>query len=101
MTVRLQTEIAFPEGLFQRFYFSRSIAAQLRRSNPALNLLLAASRLLLPALLSWKLCRATRQKLTVPWWHLGPFLALISLVWAAGEAVGYLTGAGRSMSRIK
>lgn len=88
----------------QRYLYSRSYAgARAAGAGGARRLAMGVASLALPPLLFWRTVSRIRAKGR----HQGelvkalPLLALFVVAWAAGEAVGYLAGAGNSLSRVR
>lgn len=96
----------FALGYFlgQRFQYSRSFAGMRAADQPSWKrLLLAASCLLLPALLmarisGWVL---TKHRHMTKFVLATPLLALFAVVWAWGEWIGYLFGPGESLLKVE
>ena len=90
--------------LRQRFVYSRYYAGiRFRREELTRRFVFALASLALPPLLSYRFFRNARQKESVRA-HLAkaaPYLLLFYLVWGAGEAWGYLFGAGDALSEIE
>lgn len=90
--------------LIQRFHFARSYAGMRRVDQTvAKRLIYGFGSLALPALLTLRVARTALAKRR----HLArfaaclPLIALFYTVGAAGEMVGYLIGAGDSLSRVE
>lgn len=88
----------------QRYLYSRSYAgARAAGSGGARRLAMGIASLALPPVLFWRTVSRIRAKGR----HQGelvrslPLLAMFVVAWAAGEAVGYLAGAGNSLSRVR
>lgn len=93
-------------GLYasQRYLYSRSFAGiRGEGATLAMRVLLAVSSLALPPVLLWRIVTGVLKKGR----HVGqlvkslPLLAIFVVVWAAGEAVGTLAGAGDSLSKVR
>ena len=93
-------------GLYmsQRYIYARSYAgARVEGAGFAKRLAMGAASLALPPLLFWRTVSRIRAKGR----HQAelvrslPLLALFVVAWAAGEAVGYVTGAGNSLSKVR
>lgn len=88
----------------QRFAYSRHFAGtRFARAQRGRRLAAAIASTALPLLLAMRFARlaATRPALSLPMWRAAPWLALFSLVWAAGEAAGYIAGPGDALRRIE
>ena len=88
----------------QRYLYSRSYAgARAAGAGSGRRLAMGIASLALPPVLFWRTVSRIRAKGR----HQGelvkalPLLALFVVAWAAGEAVGYLAGAGNSLSRVR
>ncbi len=93
----------FGEYMSQRYLYSRSYAgARVRGAPLAKRLAYAVGSLVLPPVLFWRTVSRIRAKGR----HAAelnrslPYIALFVVAWAAGELVGYLAGAGDSLSRV-
>jgi hypothetical protein len=93
-------------GLYmsQRYIYARSYAgARVEGAGFAKRAAMGAASLALPPILFWRTVSRVRSKGR----HRAelvrslPLLALFVVAWAAGEAVGYLTGAGNSLSKVR
>lgn len=94
----------FGEYFSQRYLYARSYAGARVAGAPfAKRLIYGAATAILPALLLLRTIARVRSK-PHPAGMLGrslPLLGLFVTAWAAGEAVGYLAGAGDSLPRVK
>lgn len=88
----------------QRYLYSRSYAgSRAAGAGSARRVAMGIASLALPPVLFWRTVSRIRAKGR----HQGelvkalPLLALFVVAWAAGEAVGYLAGAGNSLSRVR
>ena len=88
----------------QRYLYSRSYAgSRAAGAGSGRRLAMGIASLALPPVLFWRTVSRIRAKGR----HQGelvkalPLLALFVVAWAAGEAVGYLAGAGNSLSRVR
>jgi len=88
----------------QRYLYSRSYAgSRASGAGSGRRLAMGIASLALPPVLFWRTVSRIRAKGR----HQGelvkalPLLALFVVAWAAGEAVGYLAGAGNSLSRVR
>ncbi|MBK9241386.1 MAG: glycosyltransferase [Acidobacteria bacterium] len=90
--------------LSQRFLYSRALAGMKRADMPmAERVLRAVGSFALPPILLARISRRVRasarhRRELVP---ALPLLAMFVGAWAAGEAVGYATGAGDAMARVR
>jgi len=94
---------SFGEYMSQRYLYSRSFAGARVDGAPfGRRLAYAAGSLALPPVLFWRTVSRIRTKGR----HQAelrrslPYIALFVLAWATGELVGYLAGAGSSLSRV-
>lgn len=86
----------------ERFMYGRSFAAQrVEGGSVARRALFTIGCAVLPAVVLARIVRdLVAKRRYVPQLVLSlPYLAIFACVWAAGEAVGYATGSGRSASR--
>lgn len=90
--------------LAERFHYSRSFAGMRVQDASALRKALwAVAALALPPLLVYRIARNVRHKGR----HLAefrralPLVVLFSCMWALGEVVGYLTGPGDSLVKVR
>lgn len=94
---------SFGEYMSQRYLYSRSYAGARVSGAPfPKRLVYAAASLVLPPLLFYRTVSRIRAKGRHQE-HLGPslpYVAVFVLAWAWGEFVGYLAGAGDSLSRV-
>jgi hypothetical protein len=93
----------FGEYMSQRYLYSRSYAgARVRGAPLAKRLAYASGSLILPPLLFWRTVSRIRAKgrHSAELNRSLPYIALFVVAWAAGELVGYLAGAGDSLSRV-
>ncbi len=95
---------SFSLYMSQRYLYSRSYAgARAAGAGLAKRLAMGAASIALPPLLFWRTVSRIKSKGQ----HLAelkrslPLLALFVVAWAAGEAVGYVAGAGNSLSRVR
>ena len=94
----------FQSYLSQRFLYSRSFAgARVREAPLSKRLVYGAAACALPPVLLYR----TVQRIVSKKRHLGhlvkslPMLSVFVVSWAAGEAVGYIMGAGNSLSKVR
>lgn len=88
----------------ERFHYSRSFAGmRVRGAGLARRMAWAASSLLLPPLLVARVTRNVVHSRTHLGWFVRslPLIAAFSVVWSAGELVGYLLGPGDSLLRVR
>lgn len=93
-----------PMFLSERFHYSRSFAGMRVAGDPwRTRLAWAAASLLLPALLVTRLTRnVLRRRMHVGWYvRAFPLVVLFSIAWSIGELVGYLTGPGDSLLKVR
>lgn len=96
-------DFGFREFLSQRYHYSRSYAGM---RNPELGrrrlLYVLASPLILP-LMYWRIAGSvlTRRRHLRELALATPLILLYTGVWAAGEALGYAFGGGRSLLRVR
>lgn len=95
---------SFSLYMSQRYLYSRSYAgARASGAGFAKRMAMGAASMALPPLLFWR----TVSRIKAKGQHLAelkrslPLLALFVVAWAAGEAVGYVAGAGNSLSRVR
>lgn len=94
---------SFPEYMSQRYLYSRSYAgARVDGAPLSRRLAYAAGSLALPPVLFWRTISRIRAKgrHRTELRRSIPYIGLFVLAWAAGELVGYLAGAGDSLSRV-
>jgi hypothetical protein len=104
--VRIVHSKRFSFRLFavQRYLYSRYYAGiRFAGQRPALRFAAALATPLLPALLTFRLVRAARRKASIsaPALRAVPYLLVFFVIWAFGEAVGYLRGPGESLRAIE
>jgi hypothetical protein len=90
--------------LAERFHYSRAYAGlRVRDAGTGARLRWAAMSFGLPALLVARLFRDVVARRRHLGWFVAslPLVLLFSVVWAYGELVGYLTGPGDSIVRVK
>ena len=88
----------------QRYAYSRYYAGiRFARDKPLVRWLAALATPVLPVLLTARLVRAAQRKASIarPTLSAIPYLFIFFLIWAVGEAVGYLTGPGESLRAIE
>lgn len=94
---------SFPEYMSQRYLYSRSYAgARIHGAPLSRRLAYAAGSLALPPVLFWRTISRIQSKgrHQAELRRSMPYIALFVLAWAAGELVGYVAGAGDSLSRV-
>ncbi len=96
----------FSFGLFaaQRFAYSRYYAGiRFPRERRLVRWVAALATPVLPALLTFRLVRAARRKASISNQTLRaiPYLFVFFVIWAVGEAVGYVSGPGESLRAIE
>jgi hypothetical protein len=93
----------FGEYLYLRYQYSRSYAGARVRDQPvAKRLVFAAGSLLLPPVLFLRTISRIRAKgRHTEWLNPSlPYIAVFVVAWACGELIGYLAGAGDSLSKV-
>ncbi|MDP3174717.1 MAG: glycosyltransferase [Phenylobacterium sp.] len=95
----------FSVSLFtaQRFVYSRYFAGiRFGRGDVAKRLVATAASVALPPLLLWRMTKAASAKgLNKEFGRALPALAMLVVVWAFGEMVGYIAGPGDALARIE
>jgi hypothetical protein len=98
-----EKHFTFGAYMSQRYLYSRSFAgARVRGAPTSRKVAYALGALALPPVLFWRTVSRIRAKGR----HRAelnrslPYIALFVLAWAAGELVGYLAGAGDSLSKV-
>lgn len=103
LVVGHKKHFSFGQYMSQRYLYSRSFAGTRVRGAPlAKRLAYALGSLLLPPVLYFRTVSRIRAKARYRQ-QLNrslPYLGLFVLAWAAGEFVGYLAGAGDSLSKV-
>jgi hypothetical protein len=91
------------EYAVQRFLYSRAYAGRRGGGAAGRRAALAAKSLALPVVLFLRISRrvAARRPYRRKLASTLPLLALFAVVWAAGELVGYVAGAGHSLSKVR
>lgn len=103
MVIDHDKDFGVREFLSQRWHYSRSYAGMRSETLGAGRYLYALGTPLLPPLLSWRIARnvlerrAHRSELV----RSAPLILLYTATWAAGEAVGYVAGGGRSLLEVR
>lgn len=88
----------------QRFAYSRYYAGiRFRRERHLVRWIAALATPVLPALLTFRLVRSARRKSSIakPAMRAIPYLFAFFVIWALGEAFGYLAGPGDSLRAIE
>lgn len=87
----------------QRFVYSRYYAGcRLRYATRTKRVMMAGASLLLPPILLWRMVTSARRKgLNRELRSAFPWLAMLVVIWAAGESVGALLGPGDALARIE
>ena len=103
IAVEHRQRVRFADYVAQRFLYSRSYAgARAVASGPLQRLAMAVASLTLPPLLLVRIARhARRAQQTGDFIRGLPLLMVFTAVWAAGEAVGWLRGAGDALARVR
>jgi hypothetical protein len=103
MTLEHDKDFGLGEFLSQRWHYSRSYAGMRNETLGRKRYLYALGTPLLPPLLTWRVARnvlrrpGRRRELAVAM----PLILLYTTTWAAGEAVGYVAGGGRSLFKVR
>jgi GT2 family glycosyltransferase len=103
MTIDHDKDFGLREFLSQRWHYSRSYAGMRNETLGRRRYLYALGTPLLPPLLSWRITRNVlrrsghRRELLLAM----PLILLYTAAWAAGEAVGYVAGGGRSLLEVR
>jgi hypothetical protein len=90
--------------LSERFHYSRSFAGmRVSRAPLRVRLTWALASLALPAVLVARLTRSVvRRRRHIAWYvRAFPLVVLFSVMWSIGEFVGYLTGPGDSILKVR
>jgi len=96
-------DFGFREFLSQRYHYSRSYAGMRNSDLGGKRLLYALGSPLIPVLMYRRIAtnvlgrRRHRRELALA----TPLIILYTGVWAAGEAIGYVFGGGRSLLRVR
>lgn len=104
MLVDHQKYFTVPMFLSERFHYSRSFAGMRVQGGPlGRRLAWAAATPLLPFLLVSRITRnVVRRRRHLMWFVRAlPLVVLFSVVWSIGELVGYLTGPGDSLLKVR
>ena len=103
MVLEHDKDFGLGEFLSQRWHYSRSYAGMRNESLGRRRWLYALGAPLLPPVLYWRMARNVfsrglrRREFLIA----TPLIVLYLVVWAAGEAVGYSFGGGRSLLRVR
>jgi hypothetical protein len=104
ITLRHKKKFSFQLFVAQRFVYSRYYAGiRFFPGQSAKRASMAALSLALPLLLLYRMARnvTSKGRLRPELVRALPYLTLFALIWAAGEAVGYLFGPGDALSKIE
>jgi glycosyltransferase involved in cell wall biosynthesis len=105
LVVSHKKEFGFGYFLSQRYHYSRSFAGMRLQRAPLPKRLLyaAATSLLLPPLLAWRLIKTVRRKrrLGARLIQSFPIICLFLVPWTWGEVVGALFGPGDSLQKVE
>lgn len=104
VTISHQKHFGFFEFIQQRFHYSRYYAGFITRESSRLYRLLRSSAcILLPIVLLMRIlsCGLSKHRYLKELLLSLPMVFVFTVVWSAGEAGGYLMGAGRSLSLIE
>lgn len=99
-----QKYFTVPMFLSERFHYSRSFAGMRVQGAPLKRRLVwAAATPLLPALLLVRItANVVRRRRHLLWFARSlPLIVVFSVMWAIGELVGYLTGPGDSLLKVR
>jgi glycosyltransferase involved in cell wall biosynthesis len=103
ISVEHRQHVRFADYILQRFLYSRSYAG-LRATNAARvrRLIMAGASLALPPVLLGRIARhAARAGASGEFTRTFPLLVVFVSAWAAGEAAGWLAGAGNALARVR
>jgi hypothetical protein len=91
------------EFLSQRWHYSRSYAGMRNEVLGRRRYLYALGAPVLPPILTWRIARnfLRRRRHGRELVLALPLILLYTATWAAGEAVGYVAGGGRSLLRVR
>lgn len=103
MAIEHDKDFGVREFLSQRWHYSRSYAGMRNESLGLKRYAYALGSPLLPPLLTWRIARnvlgrAVRRRDIA---RALPLIVLYTTTWAAGEAVGYVAGGGRSLLEVR
>jgi hypothetical protein len=103
ITVEHRQRVRFGDYVLQRFLYSRSYAgARADAAGTPRRLAMAVVSLALPPVLLARIARhAVRAQQTGDFLRGFPLLVVFTTVWAAGEALGWLRGAGDALARVR
>jgi hypothetical protein len=96
-------DFGFLEFCSQRYHYARSFAGTRNHQLGAKRVLYALGTPLLIPLTLWRIGSnvAGKRPLVGPYVRSLPLITVYSIVWAAGELVGYVLGGGRSLLRVR
>jgi hypothetical protein len=97
-------DFTVPMFLRERFHYSRAFAGNRVEHAPwSTRLAWAGASVLLPPLLMARIVGAVMERKRHRVWLLRalPLVALFAVMWSVGECVGYLTGPGDSLARVR
>jgi hypothetical protein len=103
MVLEHDKDFGLGEFLSQRWHYSRSYAGMRNESLGRRRYLYALGAPLLPPVLYWRMARNvfSRDRRRREFLLATPLILLYVVTWAAGEAVGYAIGGGRSLLKVR
>ena len=103
MVLEHDKDFGLGEFLSQRWHYSRSYAGMRSEGLGSRRYLYALGAPLLPPVLYWRMARNvfSRGRRRREFLVATPLIALYVCIWAAGEAVGYAIGGGRSLLKVR
>jgi hypothetical protein len=103
MVLEHDKDFGFGEFLSQRWHYSRSYAGMRNETLGRRRYLYALGAPLLPPVLYWRMARNvfSRGRRRREFLVATPLILLYVCTWAAGEAVGYAFGGGRSLLKVR
>jgi hypothetical protein len=103
MVLEHDKDFGLGEFLSQRWHYSRSYAGMRAEALGRRRFLYALGTPLLPPVLYWRMARNVlpRRRLRREFLLATPLILLFTCTWAAGEAVGYVLGGGRSLLKVR
>ena len=103
MVLEHDKDFGLGEFLSQRWHYSRSYAGMRNETLGRRRYLYALGAPLLPPVLYWRMARNvfSRSRRRREFLLATPLILLYVCVWAAGEAVGYAFGGGRSLLKVR
>lgn len=103
MVLEHDKDFGLGEFLSQRWHYSRSYAGMRNSSLGRRRFLYALGTPVLPPVLYWRMARNVfgRHRLRREFLLATPLILAYTVTWAAGEAVGYVFGGGRSLLEVR